>query len=121
MGEGVMERDYYQDFAVEWTPGPGAASVEFKVFEINHQDGDALMYPRKGWSNLPSDVTPNTADAAVYLSGFIKFDGCATLHFPDSIHLCGTDGWAQQIGLLRYLFDRAPTFLQSWDEEPLPK
>lgn len=68
-----------------------------------------------------SESTENSDDAQVFLSGSIKWDGCANLTFDEqetaALHFCGRSD-AQRVGkLLDRLYDLAGELIPKWDAE----
>ena len=76
-------------------------------------------FDRAGAVSKPSP-TKKTSEAQVYLSGFVKWDGCSTLRFDAQgdrlLHFCGKRE-ATNVGvLLRRLYDLAAEIVPAFDE-----
>jgi hypothetical protein len=82
---------------------------EFGVAEYNRQGGHG------------GDSTTSLAEAEVFLSGSIKWDGCANLHFDAQdecmLHFCGRDDASKVGQLIDLLYDLTEKFLPTYDKE----
>lgn len=63
------------------------------------------------------DATENIDEAEVYLSGFVKWDGCTELD-QGQPHWCGPNGYKKHIALLRHIYIRAHELMGRQPEEP---
>jgi hypothetical protein len=74
------------------------------------------MFNRADWHSLPDPVESHE-QAEVYLSGFVKWDGCSE---PDQgrPHWCGARGFKKHCALLRYIYERAFDLMDREPDEP---
>jgi hypothetical protein len=88
--------DHWADFAVFQ-----------KIGHVVHQDGTKgpHEFAKKDWRALPEDSTESIDEAEEYMSGFIKWDGCAELELDQ--HWCGPEAWQTHIALLEHLWHTA--------------
>lgn len=80
---------------------------------------DIPWYPRAG-ATAGHDQVEKPELAQVYLSGHIKWDGCANLRFDEQdrvmLHFCGRRD-AEKVGkLLGRLYDNAADLITRWDK-----
>lgn len=72
----------------------GSATIDFFAAEvIGRSDDGTKYYSRKG-AQSSEDDTDNFEEAARYVSGSVKWDGCSHYYFGDEdgyLHLHGTD------------------------------
>lgn len=108
-------RERFERFVIEWSAH--SHHVNFVVKEIV-----AAGHPDKEWyyesrDNM-NDQTTNFSDAAEFLSGSIKRNGCSDWNFhTDShmMHFCGR-GMAESLGhLMSRLYNIAAQSMDGWD------
>lgn len=98
--------------------------IEFKSFKIVSfgETGEAMFegaddgsFPMAGWTNDPNE-------ASVFMSGYVKWDGCSDIRFDEQdrcmLHFCGRKQ-ASRIGLLiGEVYKIAESLLHDkWDSE----
>lgn len=111
-------------FCLRWTlRGDTWADVE--AFEIvgRYTDSGATIYNRKGYTFSP-DPVDTIDEAATYLTGFVKWDGCSEFAFADenhNTHLCGARDYARLCALLRHIWTRAFELMQREQPDEWPK
>ncbi len=93
-----IEFDKDQDFEV---------SMKFKVYEVN------------GWG---MDNKPEEEDTELYLSGYMKWDGCNHFTFGEEgsdgyMHLCGESEIDKLIDVMTKLKELARTKIKNFDKE----
>lgn len=111
-----MTEPISKDFRVWMTEEgemPYAASVEnyeyhadFKVYRVWQvlEPWDGVGFQRKG-SDIEPDFVQLVEEAEVFLSGFVKWDGCSNWDFGEgSIHFCDVDSAAEIGELFRKLY-----------------
>lgn len=80
--------------------------VDFKCYELVSYNPDYLYHVQDYVDSM--DVTESLDEAQVYLSGRIKWDGCADLKFADeTLHFCGRSNAVNVGVLLGRLYDLA--------------
>ena len=96
--------------------------VNFEVYEIV-----ARTYPHENPMFHKRDApdsethTHDHADATVYMSGHIKFDGCSSVSQKET-HFCGASDYRNHISLMEYMYKRAYVLMdgghsyESWIE-----
>ncbi len=95
-------------FRIEWSALDHWA--DFKVYDICGR-GPEPMFHKKDASSYPDSVT-DTAGADLYVSGYIKWDGCSQMDWgPECSHFCGADAFKKHIALLKHLYLRAPELM----------
>ena len=108
-------------FTIAWTfdddpRGEGIFFVNFKAYEVAYSEsriGDGPVdtrphYDRAGSTdNSIDNMTPDLAEAEVYASGYMKWDGCCTVSLGDGVHMCGQESWQAHVDLMAYLWRRA--------------
>lgn len=110
--------DHLRDFTVVGIPGEYA--YDFKVYQVagsSQPEHDQLYRKANGES---WDLTDKISEAAVFLSGTIKWDGCGHLHFDEqeeaaAIHVCGSDGATSLAELIEHLWKLGSQHVQNWD------
>ena len=113
----LVDEDGLFGFLVVWSVQNDWANV--KVCEVTAEDGDAPLFLRAGWRNSQETVrTPEHAES--YLTGYIKWDGCAELD-QGCPHWCGVEGFVRHVRLLRYLYHRAYELMGRSPEDPWPE
>lgn len=95
-------------------------SAKVTVYEILWMEDGAPVFQDASASVGPTPVS-DTERAEVYLSGFVKWDGCTELDMGCP-HWCGPDGYKRHIALLEYIYKRAHELMERepedpWDEE----
>lgn len=94
-------RNYWCDFTVREVVGHEAPP------------GDERLYRAKDWQSLPSDIIEDVEKAEVYLSGYIKWDGCSDVSgVSDGWHLCGGHDWHKHIRLMEWIYRRAMALME---------
>lgn len=89
------------DYLIRARIGDNDCYVDVEAYAVVGRDGGTVANPiingpslfeRKG-ADSGMDTTADVEDAALYLSGHIKWDGCANLHFDEQdncmLHFCG--------------------------------
>jgi hypothetical protein len=92
-------------YCVAWAPEDHF--IDFRVYTLLGKDADGLP------------VFQDAEKAEVFLSGFIKWDGCANVYFDGQddvmLHFCGK-GEAMNVGLLLgRVYDLAAKLIPNWD------
>lgn len=64
--------------------------------------------------------TPETTEK--YISGYIKWDGCADIHFGDEeeyygLHFCGRSDADKFVQVWKAVWDVVPKKIKNWDED----
>ena len=86
--------------------------IEFDVYEI------------AAWSvDKKTDEIEQPCEIELYLSGYIKWDGCSHIWFGEEedgkhdgyLHLCGKHRWDKHIQLMQELFDFASKKIDGFD------
>lgn len=90
--------------------------MSFWVAEIAARTSDGEKYYTD--SGQPNRQTTTLIDAQVFLSGSIKWDGCADLQFPNNCyHFCGKED-AESFGrLLQKLYQLAGVLIINYEGE----
>lgn len=66
-------------------------SLEFNVYEVFFTNSE-IMYQTKDSHSYPKP-TADIANAQVFISGYIRYDGCMDIQFPEQvIHFCDKQG-----------------------------
>lgn len=85
--------------------------------ELNGQPG--WVFNRNEWETLP-DLVSDYREAQPFLSGAIKWDGCANVKFDEQdstmLHFCGRDDAAKIGKLFNALYDLAEKLIPAWDD-----
>jgi hypothetical protein len=90
-------------------------SVDFSVYEtIEDSTGKYWYLPEDG---VAIDFTLDSpVGAEVFMSGFLKWDGCHHFTFPaqDScmLHICGLNGWESFNKMIEKLYETAGEMMQ---------
>lgn len=100
------------DFMVVWDkdePNEDHQSYRatFKVFEIigRYTDG-TIIFQKAGAPTSPTPVE-SALEAEVYMTGFVKWDGCMEID-AEHRHFCGPEGGLKQhAAIQKYLYERA--------------
>lgn len=99
----LIKNGEYIAFLIEFKEGQDfEVSMSFTVYEVN------------GW------YTDNTvSDMDVYLTGYMKWDGCNHFNFGDEgyMHLCGESYIDGLIDVMTKLKELARTKIKMFDEE----
>jgi len=88
--------------------------------EMRRSDAESRLYFRKGWTDS-SDMVVDLAEAEVFASGMLKWDGC--LHFyVDSQenctpHFCGLADARRLGALIELLYAQGEALIARWDQE----
>lgn len=107
-------------------------SVTFDVFSINCREATAagvLVEVTKGLpigmgvekknANAGCENADDLDDASVRVHGFIKWDGCSHLSFPETehcmLHLCGLRPWLDFANLMARLPKVLGPLIPKWD------
>jgi hypothetical protein len=85
-------------------------SMSFKVYEVNSWETDDKNTP---------------IDEDLYLTGFIKWDGCSHITFGDDttgeqdgyLHLCGKMYWRRHNEIMASIFELAEKTILKFDKE----
>lgn len=125
------------DFVARWWGWPWA--MNFEVFQINARECTKLVdgvMVSDGTKGLPDegkgmcvlkknasngcDFAETLEDAAVFVEGFVKWDGCSHVQYPETehcmIHLCGEHSWAAWAELHKRIIKLAEA-IPHWDGE----
>ena len=106
----LSEDGYIQFVIVNPSITEHECSWSFEVYEVNSWECDE--------DNTPSDTE-------LYLTGFIKWDGCSHINFgeledgkPDGyIHLCGGIHWRRHAEVMLKLWSMAPGKIKKFDAQ----
>ena len=101
-------------FRVRWSVTDYHAEVE--AYELVSSVPEKV-FAQKNWRSLPSDVTTDIDEGEIYLTGFVKWDGCTELS-QGQPHWCGPDGYKKHIALIKYIYHRAFELMGREPEEP---
>ena len=103
-------------FYVEWLVEPHWANFKvFEVIEITLEEDDTYTpgFESEDATNS-SHTTTDRSNAAPYLEGYIKWDGCA--EFGQRHHYCGQRAFKAHAQLMFFLYMRAPVLMgRGWD------
>ena len=93
--------------------------MKFEVFEHDGRavDGQRTYHTKYGCN----DYTENTAKAAIFLEGSIKWDGCSDMYFAEqegvSMHFCGKRDLENVGKLLMNIWNLGGELIPSADED----
>jgi len=99
-----------------------AYNADFELFAMVCVPPSEITYAKKGWTALPSDMTPNLDEATHCASGWIKWDGCTEFETREEgedgmrKHVCGREGMKRFATALERLYDVAAERLPHWNE-----
>lgn len=101
-----------KDFTYHIKENEGMAGIEFEVYEVvGWEMKGARLYEKKGAEVLPTiEHTTVIEEAATFIRGWIKWDGCSHFWFGDEnqyLHLCGLDRIARLKDVLDVLIAEA--------------
>jgi len=111
----------WEDIRYYCVAEPKEYHVDFKVYELlGTKDGQPVFQCADTLSS--PDPVSAVEEAQVYLSGHIKWDGCANLLFdaqevcgvPCSLHFCGKSAATSVGTLLGRMYDLMPELLPRW-------
>jgi hypothetical protein len=88
----------------------------FKVYRVlGRTEGGTRMYNRDGYKSSPDPVELRS-EAQVFLSGSIKWDGCADISVEDDpLHFCGRSDMEEFIAVLSAIYDLAAELIPAYD------
>lgn len=105
-------------FRVVWSTLRTWADV--KVYEVTGRTaGGAPTFNRADARSLP-DPVEDVSYAEVYLSGYIKSDGCMELGQEVTPHWCGMAQLEKHCALLHWLYERAMQLMGCDEADDLP-
>lgn len=116
-------RARFEDYMVFWAFLWGHQAVlSFEVVEIYGEEvapKPQLLFSY--WKGGTLDGTPDPAQAATFLRGSIKWDGCSNLRFDGQdetmLHFCGADHAAGVGRLLQRMYEIAAETIPRWDAD----
>jgi len=78
--------------------------------KIEDHFADFSVYEVHTWPN---------GEGQLYLSGFIKWDGCSHITFPDKgyKHLCGKSDWRDHCKMMFDLYNFVTSKIKDYDKE----
>jgi hypothetical protein len=96
-------------------------SAKLSIYEIVSRDQDNTPYFHRDGATISPDNVKNIQEAEVYLSGYIKWDGCSELD-QGCPHWCGPTDYKKHIALLEWSYRRAQELMEAgnwspWDDE----
>jgi hypothetical protein len=85
--------------------------------KVGYEPGEPpkALYLRKGWKDS-ADHVYHIDEAQPYLTGFVKWDGCAELD-QGTPHWCGLAGFKMHCDLLQYIYIRSQQLIKRADRE----
>lgn len=111
----------WPDFVIIATTS-NAHVVDFKAYEVIGTEGDdgPLIFETPG-SQTPFPGTTKLEEAAVYVHGDVKWDGCSNWHFDHQdevmLHFCDKDSAVKIGALLGRMYDIAKELMpDTWHE-----
>lgn len=90
--------------------------LSFKVYVVlGKTESGTQIYNRDGYESSP-DPVEDRALAQVFLSGSIKWDGCADMTVEDDpLHFCGRAHMEEFVALLSAIYDLASELIPSYE------
>lgn len=102
-----MKIVHFDDLGYTVTFEPNSHWANFKVFQISAW---SLDHSTRYYGHFDQELT-DTKSADVFMSGSIKWDGCANVQFDEQkkcmLHFCGKKDFAKLGALFDRLYDEA--------------
>lgn len=88
----------------------------FNVYRvIGRLENGTRVYNRDGYKSSP-DPVEDRAEAQVFMSGSIKWDGCSDITIDDEpLHFCGRSSMEEFTALLPAIYDLAAELIPSYE------
>lgn len=99
---------------------PGTHYMVFECYELVFYHDCLPHYHVKDYT-CGTDVTSDLEKAQIYLSGQIKWDGCADLYFDEqenaALHFCGIKDARRISCLIERLYEIAKELIEHWSDK----
>lgn len=87
----------------------------YDFFELEYEYDDYVM-SFKVYEIIAITMENEIDEKELYLSGYIKWDGCSNLEFNDNLHLCGCIYWKKHVKLMEEIYRTAQDCISNFDE-----